>query len=75
MILSPFTTTLMLDLVRDNISHRKISTFDYTCTAPVYCNQPLILNGKLNDDTCTVWATDASESIVFKGTATLTSMY
>ena len=70
----PLTTTLLLDLVRRNKPEgATIDSFEYSCTAPIFPNQVLTLNGKLNAEngTCLVWATNHLDSVVAKGTAVL----
>ncbi|KAJ3359210.1 hypothetical protein HDU91_004987, partial [Kappamyces sp. JEL0680] len=73
----PLTTTLLLDFVKQfKPTDRVIGEFEYSCTAPIYPNQPLTLNGRLSADTNTfvVWASNHLDSVVAKGTASLKTL-
>ncbi|KAI8324831.1 hypothetical protein GQ54DRAFT_255745 [Martensiomyces pterosporus] len=82
----PLTCTLLLQLLHSNMPQgMALKSFDYRAVSPMYCQEPLSLNGRWmqsvgSSDTrsgidgakvCELWATNNEGGISMKGTATL----
>ncbi|KAI8052127.1 HotDog domain-containing protein [Syncephalis plumigaleata] len=81
----PFTCTLLLGLLEEQlVQHAKklrIDSFSYRAISPLYCGQPLTLNGRWitssESDTdpsrlkCHLWANNEQGGLAMSGTATV----
>ncbi|KAJ2665837.1 hypothetical protein IW148_001401 [Coemansia sp. RSA 1199] len=79
----PLTCTLLLQLLQTHMPKRMaLKSFDYRAVSPMYCQQPVTLNGRWIQDAsgtrtsngaqlCELWAANNNGGLSMKGVATI----
>lgn len=69
----PLIATLLADLVRRQLPHASMRSFDFRAVGPLFDTEPFTLNGRLDADGIHVhlWAANARGALAMQATATI----
>ena len=65
----PLIATLLLDLLRRNLSHASVKRFSFKAVRPVFDLHPFSVHGKLEGKTVTLWGRDHEGWLTMQATA------
>lgn len=67
----PLLGTLLIDLIRRNVTDKRLATFGFRAQRPVFDISPFMVQGRRDGDDVTVWALDNGGDLAMKATGTL----